>query len=248
MARIRSEARGLGAGCLCLMATNGLALAIPWLLKGAIDVLGHANGAAGAAAARHLVVRNALLIAGFAVLQAVIRTWSRIFIFNAGRNLEYTLRRDVFAHLLRMDQGFYRAHPTGDLMSRLTNDLSAVRMLFGPGLLNLVNTVLVYVSSLWLLFGLSPRLTLFALIPYPALILGGRAFSHADVPGQPPAAGPAGAAVDGGAGGPGGRRGDQAVRPGAAAPRGVRAAQRRVPGQVAAPGSRARNADAAVRR
>jgi ATP-binding cassette subfamily B protein len=78
-----------------------------------------------------------------------------------------------------MDQGFYREHPTGDLMSRLTNDLSSVRLLFGPGLLNLVNTVLVYATSLWLLISLSPRLTLFALIPYPALMLGGRTFSRA---------------------------------------------------------------------
>jgi ATP-binding cassette subfamily B protein len=177
--RIRVEARGIAIGCLCLVATNGFALAIPWLLKSAIDTLGHADGAAGLAAARHLVTRNALLIVACALLQGLIRTWSRTSIFNAGRNLEYSLRRDLFAHLTRMDAGFYRQHPTGDLMSRLTNDLGAVRMLFGPGLLNLVNTVLVYISGLWLLLRLSPRLTLFALLPYPALIFGGRAFSRA---------------------------------------------------------------------
>jgi ATP-binding cassette subfamily B protein len=148
---------------------------------GALGSLVHAHGAVAPSMAevRRLVVRNALLIAGCAALQAVIRTWSRVLIFNAGRNLEYGLRRDVFAHLSRMDAGFYRQHPTGDLMSRLTNDLGAVRMLFGPGLLNLVNTVLVYASSLVLLVRLSPRLTLFALLPYPFLILGGRVFSRA---------------------------------------------------------------------
>ena len=63
----------------------------------------------------------------FAVLQALIRTWSRIFIFDAARNVEYRLRRDLFAHLTRLDPAFYRRHPTGDVMSRLTNDLTAVR-------------------------------------------------------------------------------------------------------------------------
>jgi ATP-binding cassette subfamily B multidrug efflux pump len=161
------------------MATNGLGLAIPWLLKTAIDALGRAHGATEMQSVRHLVSRTALLIVGFAVVQSLIRTWSRVLIFNAGRNLEYSLRRDLFAHLSRMDPAFYRQHPTGDLMSRLTNDLSAVRMLFGPGLLNLVNTFLVYVSTVWLLVHLSPRLTLFALIPYPVLIFGGRVFTRA---------------------------------------------------------------------
>jgi ATP-binding cassette subfamily B multidrug efflux pump len=176
--RLRREARGFALGCLCLVVTNGLVLAIPWLLKTSIDALRLASGAAELEAARQLVTRNALLIIGFAVLQGLIRTWSRILIFNAGRNLEYSLRRDLFAHLTAMDAGFYRRHPTGDLMSRLTNDLGAVRMLFGPGLLNLVNTVLVYGSSVWLLQSLSPRLTLFALLPYPILIFAGRAFSR----------------------------------------------------------------------
>jgi ATP-binding cassette subfamily B protein len=142
-------------------------------------VLGHAHGAPALETARHLVTRTALLIVGCALVQAAIRTWSRVLIFNAGRNVEYSLRRDLFSHLVRMDPAFYRQHPTGDLMSRLTNDLGAVRMLFGPGLLNLVNTLLVYVSTVTLLLRLSPRLTLFALLPYPVMILGGRAFTRA---------------------------------------------------------------------
>jgi ATP-binding cassette subfamily B multidrug efflux pump len=177
--RLRPELRGTLLGCLCLAATNALGLAIPWLLKGAIDSLGHARGTSLAQQASHVVARTALLIVGCALLQALIRTWSRVLIFNTGRNVEYQLRHDLFEHLARLDAGFYRRHPTGDLMSRLTNDLGAVRMLFGPGLLNVVNTLLVYASTVWLLLHLSPRLTLFALIPYPVLILGGRAFTRA---------------------------------------------------------------------
>ncbi len=174
--RLRPELAGILLGCLCLAATNALSLTIPWLIKGAIDAL---RGGARAAGGLHaLVVRNAALIAGFAVAQALIRTWSRIFIFNAGRNVEYRLRGDVFRHLLRLDAGFYRGHPTGDVMSRLTNDLGSVRAMFGPGLLNLCNTALVYATTVWLLIHLSPRLTLFALLPYPALLAGARLFSR----------------------------------------------------------------------
>jgi ATP-binding cassette subfamily B protein len=168
---------GLTLGCLCLAATNALSLAIPWLIKTSIDAL-RGLQALGVARAHALVVRNALLIIAFAVLQAAIRSGSRILIFNAGRNIEYQLRRDLFGHLTRLDPGFYRRHPTGDVMSRMTNDLGAVRMLFGPGILNLFNTAFVYVTTLWLLAHLSPRLTLWALLPYPALLIGARAFSR----------------------------------------------------------------------
>jgi ATP-binding cassette subfamily B protein len=172
--RLRPEIAGIVGGSLCLVATNGLALAIPWLIKNAIDVL-RAGGGSGVP---RVIVRDAALIAGLAAAQALIRTWSRILIFNAGRNIEYRLRGDLFRHLLRLDAGFYRRHPTGDVMSRLTNDLGAVRSLFGPGLLNLINTALVYVTTVWLLLHLSPRLTLWALLPYPLLMAGARASSR----------------------------------------------------------------------
>ncbi|HVY36797.1 MAG TPA: ABC transporter ATP-binding protein [Polyangia bacterium] len=179
LARLRPEIAGILAGSLCLVATNALALAIPWLIKSAIDTL--RAGTAGAHAATNVhtaVVRDAALIAVLAAGQAVIRTFSRIFIFNAGRNIEYRLRGDLFRHLLRLDAGFYRQHPTGDVMSRLTNDLGAVRQLFGPGLLNLINTALVYATTVWLLLHLSPRLTLWALLPYPFLLVTARLSSR----------------------------------------------------------------------
>jgi ATP-binding cassette subfamily B protein len=166
---------------LCLAATNALGLYIPRLLQHAIDALRSLGGGAAApalGAAERAVAVDAALIAGAACAQAVIRTFSRTFIFNAGRNIEYGLRSDLFAHLCRMDPGFYRRHSTGDVMSRLTNDLSAVRMLFGPGILNIVNTALVYGVGIWLMVAISPRLTLMALVPYPLLIVGARLWSR----------------------------------------------------------------------
>jgi ATP-binding cassette subfamily B protein len=171
---MRPELGRIALGCLCLVGTNGFSLAIPWLLKQAIDALREL----APAAAHGVVVRNAVAIIVFAVLQALIRTWSRIAIFDAGRNVEYRLRRDLFDHLTRLDPGFYRRHPTGDVMSRLTNDLGSVRLLYGPGLLNLLNTALVYATGLALLLRLSPRLTLLALIPYPLLLGAARVASR----------------------------------------------------------------------
>ena len=164
----------IALGCLCLVGTNAFSLAIPWLLKHAIDTL----RTLPPAQAHGIVVRDALAISAAAVLQALIRTWSRILIFDAGRNVEYGLRREALAHLLRLDAGFYRKHPTGDVMSRLTNDLSSVRMLFGPGILNLLNTALVYTTGIVLMLQLSPRLTLLALLPYPLLLIAVRLASR----------------------------------------------------------------------
>jgi len=191
--RLRSEVWLLIGGCVCLAGTNLLGMTIPWLLKISVDALrglraqggpgpaaGELTAAAAAAAAgvHGAIARNAALIAAAAIGQALIRTASRVLIFNAGRNVEFGLRRDLFAHLCRMDPAFYRRHATGDIMSRMTNDLSAVRMLFGPGILNLVNTAMVYTLGIWLLTHLSPRLTLIAVLPYPALIFAARLWSR----------------------------------------------------------------------
>src|SRR3954470_8074230 len=171
---MRPELGRFVLGCLCLVGTNAFALAIPWLLKQSIDAL----RSQAPTAAHAIVVRDAIAIIVFAALQALIRTWSRIFIFDAARNIEYSLRRDLLAHLTRLDPAFYRRHPTGDVMSRLTNDLTAVRALYGPGLLNVFNTALVYATALALLLHLSPRLTLLALIPYPLLMVAARLASR----------------------------------------------------------------------
>ena len=82
---LRPELGRIALGCLCLVGTNGLSLAIPWLLKQSIDAL----RALPPTDAHGIVVRAAVLIIVFAVLQALIRTYSRIFIFDAARNVEY---------------------------------------------------------------------------------------------------------------------------------------------------------------
>jgi ATP-binding cassette subfamily B protein len=164
---VRGQLRELALGGLFLLATNALGLAIPWLIKQAVDRM--ASGA-GSATVGEIV----LLIVGVAVLQTAIRIGSRISIFFAARQIEFRLRNDFYAQLCRLPASYYRGQRTGDLVSRATNDLTNVRALLGPGILNVINSGAVYLAAPVLLVLLSPQLTLLALLPYPVMLLVAR--------------------------------------------------------------------------
>ena len=106
-----------------------------------------------------------------------VRVLSRVAVFNAGRNAEYELRRVLSAKLLTLGPSFYRRMSTGEIMSRVTNDLTQVRLLLGFGVLNVINTVLALVSALFVLVPISPKLTAAAMVPLPLLLLVTRWFS-----------------------------------------------------------------------
>jgi ATP-binding cassette, subfamily B, multidrug efflux pump len=159
-------------GFVALVLTNVFALTIPWLLKLAVDALAGAEPGA-IRTARWLAVA----IAGAAVMMGAIRTLSRIWIFGAGRRVEFDLRNELFEHLSRMPPGWFHRHSVGDVMSRAVNDLTQVRLLLGPGLLNIVNTAVAYGVGITLMVIIDPWLTLMALIPYPLLLLWVRLFA-----------------------------------------------------------------------
>jgi len=142
---------------------------IPWWIRAAVRII-ERGGAVGD------VTFYALIIIAAAVAQGIVRTFSRALIFNAGRDIEYDLRSDLFAHLQKLPIAFYHSRRTGDLMSRVINDISAVRMLLGPGVLNLVNAPLYYLYALVLMFSMDVRMTLAALLPFPLLIWAVRNF------------------------------------------------------------------------
>lgn len=158
-------------GGICLLATASLAMAVPYLLKRAIDAISLPDGLAQ-------VATFALIIIGVAVVQGIVRTWSRALIFNVGRDIEFDLRNDLFAHLERLDASFYQRERTGDLMSRLINDVTAVRMMLGPGILNVVNTPIYYAYGLAIMLTLDVPLTLASLLPYPILLWAVKGFSR----------------------------------------------------------------------
>ncbi len=151
-------------GFALLLATNALSLSIPWLLRDAIDTL-----AGGGALRRVGWLCGAM--AGIAVLQAVVRTASRLTILGASRRIVYDARNLFFAHIQTLGASFYDRHKIGDLMSRGVNDVQLIQSFFGPGGLNLLNTAIVYVAVLVLLFRLDATLTLVSLALYPVLLL-----------------------------------------------------------------------------
>jgi ATP-binding cassette subfamily B multidrug efflux pump len=154
----------LVVGIVCLIGATSLTMMVPWLLKSVVDGIaaGRPPGALGP---------TLVLIVAIASAQAVVRTFSRFVIFNVGRDVEYDLRNDLFAHLETLPLGFYQTWRTGDLMSRLVNDVGAVRMLLGPGILNFINTPVYYVYGLAIMLSLDVRLTLAALAVYPLALL-----------------------------------------------------------------------------
>jgi ATP-binding cassette subfamily B protein len=162
------------AGVLLLLVTNVCALLIPWVTKDVIDALGTG---AGALATRRTVAVGALAVVGLALVQAMVRTGSRLVLLGAGQRVEAEIRHDLFAAFLRLEPAFYQARRTGDLMSRATNDLQSVSMLVGFGLLSLVNTAIVYGGTLVAMLRIDPWLTLAALAPYPFLVGAARRYN-----------------------------------------------------------------------
>ena len=108
----------------------------------------------------------------------VVRVLSRVVVFNAGRDAEYELRSALEERLLALGPSFYRRMSTGEIMSRVTNDLAQVRLLLGFGVLNVINTVFALVSALAVTIPISGKLTVAALGPLPLLLLVSRRLSQ----------------------------------------------------------------------
>ena len=151
-------------GFALLLVTNALALAIPWLLRDAIRALEND-------APLRVVGAIAAAIAGVALGQAVVRTASRVAILGASRHVVHDIRNRFFGQLQRFGASFYDTHRTGDVMSRGVNDVQLLQSFYGPGLMNLLNTAIVYVAVIVLLLQIDPVLTLWTLGLWPVLFL-----------------------------------------------------------------------------
>jgi len=153
---------GLVVGLLLVVVGNFFTILGPWLIRQAIDSL-------AIELSTRLLVRYALLIVGAALLSGIARYGMRELLNGISRRIETDLRDDLFAHLLRLPPQFYDRWRTGDLMSRATNDVLAVRMVAGPAIMYMVNTATISIFALALMVWISPPLTLFAMIPMAVL-------------------------------------------------------------------------------
>jgi ATP-binding cassette, subfamily B, multidrug efflux pump len=166
----RYRFRYLG-GAACLLLATAFSLSIPWTVKRAVDALERQGAAA------HLGP-YVLLILGLAVAHGAARLGSRFSILGAGQWVEHDVRADLYARLLTLPPAFYHRHRTGDLMSRASNDIGTLRMLAGFGCVMLVSTTLAFAGALGAMWLIDPWLTVFAMAPFPALVVIAKRFNH----------------------------------------------------------------------
>ncbi len=156
-------------GFIALVVTNSLGVTIPWLIKQTINRL--ETGLFYADKARFFWESLGLILAiSFVVL--LVRVLSRQMILGIGRILEFELKNQLYAKILTMPPSYFAVNPTGELMSRMTNDVTAIRYMTGGGVMLLLNALLAYLSSVPMMWGISPALTMSALVVFPLGILG----------------------------------------------------------------------------
>ena len=164
--------RAFVIGLVCVILTTAFQLLGPWILKYAIDDL-------NIGVTRQKLVFYAALLVGVSIVRGVFLFLTRRIIIGASRDIEYDMRNDFFARLQQQPLSYYQARRTGDLMSRATNDLNAVRMMIGPAIMYSTTTILVFVVAIALMVTIDLRLTLLALVPLPFVTLSVRYFGTA---------------------------------------------------------------------
>jgi len=159
--------RGLAFGVLCLILKDVAAVSQPLMIGRAVDSL---SGAASGRASTQLLGYVAFLLI-FALLKAVFQFGMRVILIGISRDVEYDLRNDLFVHLTGLAPDYYGRTRTGDIMARATNDLNAVRMMLGPGLMYWGETSLTFVLAISVMLKVDWRLALYAMMPAPLVSL-----------------------------------------------------------------------------
>ena len=155
----------LAAGFAALIGVDLLQLIIPLVIKSAVDDL------IGAAYTENTLLRHGLLIVAIGAAAALLRFCWRYCIIGTSRRIETALRDRLFSHVIRLPLARLMHARTGDIMSRMTNDLDAVRMCTGIGLVALIDTVVLGIASIMFMAYLSIKLTLLCLMPMLIIIL-----------------------------------------------------------------------------
>jgi ATP-binding cassette, subfamily B, multidrug efflux pump len=159
--------RGLALGILCLILKDLAQVSQPLVIGRAVDSLSEvASGHPPTVFLRYVAY---LLI--FALLKGVFQFGMRVILIGISRDVEYDLRNDLFAHLVSLAPDYYGRTRTGDIMARATNDLNAVRMLLGPGLMYWGETSLTFILAITVMLKVDWRLALYAMMPAPAVSL-----------------------------------------------------------------------------
>ncbi len=164
--------RGLALGMGSLVLKDLAHAAIPLMIGSAIDALTTRRPF-------QVILRFSLLLVALAAVRGLFQFWMRVILIGISRDIEYDLRNDLFGHLVSLSPDFYARQRTGDIMARATNDLNAVRMMLGPGIMYWTETSLTFVLAIAVMAFRDWRLMFLAVLPAPvvsvAVMLFGRA-------------------------------------------------------------------------
>jgi len=161
----------LFGGLIALLGVDFLQLCIPRILKNGVDTL-----SAGTAQQNDLLYL-ALLICAIGILATILRFCWRYLIIGFSRHLERDIRKKIFNHVMLMDGSFFEKYSTGSIMAHTSNDLSAVQMACGMGLVAALDAIVMATAAIGFMFAIDSKLTLLALAPMPFLAIATRVLS-----------------------------------------------------------------------
>lgn len=159
----------IGLGMLCLLFGKVASVLAPQVLRMTVDDL-------TVAVTRQKLLYYSALIVGLALVDGFFRFWMRRLLIGVSRYVEFDLRNDFYAHLQRMSPSFYQRWRTGDLMSRATNDIAAVRSVLGPGIMYPAETIVITIAALGFMLAINVELTLVSLAVMPIVSIAVKKF------------------------------------------------------------------------
>lgn len=150
-------------GVIFIVLTNWIAVTIPVYLRLSIDLLSLGNQ--NITSSKDKLSEYLIIMFALAICIIFVRTLSRIFFFNPGRAIEYRVKNDLFTKLSYLQKDYYDKNPTGSIISRIQNDINGVRLICGFGIMQFFNIITALSFTPYKMFQLSPKLTIYVIIP-----------------------------------------------------------------------------------
>lgn len=162
-------------GILFIILSNVFRILQPQAIRNALDIIideiNKPNATLDSNMLGNTLMKFGLLILSYAIMMGIFMYFMRQTIIVMSRKVEYDLRKDIFNHYLTLDQNFYKANKTGDLMSRITEDVNKVRVYLGPVILYGINLVALFVVVIITMLKVNFWFSIYTLAPLPILSL-----------------------------------------------------------------------------
>ncbi|AFY96679.1 ABC transporter ATP-binding protein [Chamaesiphon minutus] len=158
-------------GIFALFVVNALSVYIPLLIRDGIDRL-------KTSFTSDYLTQLAIFLVGLTSIMWVVRMISRILIFGVGRQVQATMKQNIFEHILRLEPGYFVTTTVGDLINRFTSDVENIMRLVGFAVLSTANIVFAYALTLPAMLYIDVKLTLLALAVYPLMLITVQLFSQ----------------------------------------------------------------------